>query len=350
MFGMNVMAWNGGDLEKLEVLQNRLRRLALGALKWTAAEALRGDLGWSLFSERMVKAVSNYKVKIERMENKRCKALSVNRHTWRWNEGNTRLCLQCNRGVEETVEHLVLECSQYEHERESLMDVVHEQYGENKWNARCVEEDSGSVSRANHEEKEFCPAKKQKQPAEEWPKSYSADTLIGRDNEPPTSATFNSVIRVQPVAKHVPPVGTVKNYGDIGGVNRSPGLGDQLSVTPVKASSTARARKASSRNSNSGVQVHKTVSFVLGDCPESIESPPATMTSLTPLLFTRRVIHPRSHHNRDVSLGTPLQLVSSEDGASVCSADLTLPLIAKEVLRRQTIAKVQLEVSDQSFS
>ncbi|KAF2350197.1 hypothetical protein FHG87_019049 [Trinorchestia longiramus] len=94
MFGMNVMAWNGGDLEKLEVLQNRVG----------------------------------------------CKALSVNRHTWRW---STRLCLQCNRGVKETVEHLVLECSKYEHEQESLMDVVHEQYRENKWNARCVKEDSG---------------------------------------------------------------------------------------------------------------------------------------------------------------------------------------------------------------
>ncbi|KAF2356543.1 Armadillo-type fold [Trinorchestia longiramus] len=54
MLGMNVMAWNGGDLEKLEVLQNRVGRLALGAPKWTAAEALRGDLGWSLFSERML--------------------------------------------------------------------------------------------------------------------------------------------------------------------------------------------------------------------------------------------------------------------------------------------------------
>ncbi|KAF2348824.1 hypothetical protein FHG87_020419, partial [Trinorchestia longiramus] len=27
--------------------------------------------------------------------------------------------------------------------RESLMDVVHEQYRENQWNAGCVEEDSG---------------------------------------------------------------------------------------------------------------------------------------------------------------------------------------------------------------
>ncbi|KAF2359639.1 hypothetical protein FHG87_009599 [Trinorchestia longiramus] len=73
----------------------------------------------------------------------RCKALSVNKRTWRWNEGNRRLCLQCNRGLEETVEHLVLECSKYEHERGRLMNVVHEQYGENKWNARYVEEDSG---------------------------------------------------------------------------------------------------------------------------------------------------------------------------------------------------------------
>ncbi|KAF2350605.1 Protein kinase domain [Trinorchestia longiramus] len=71
MFGMNVMAWNGGDLEKLEVLQNRVGRVALSAPKWRATEALRGDLGWSLFSERLIKAVLNYKVKIERMDNKR---------------------------------------------------------------------------------------------------------------------------------------------------------------------------------------------------------------------------------------------------------------------------------------
>ncbi|KAF2350452.1 S-adenosyl-L-methionine-dependent methyltransferase [Trinorchestia longiramus] len=61
MFDMSVMAWNGGDLEKLEVLQNRVGYLALGTPKWTAVEAIRGDLGWSLFSERMVTAVLNYK-------------------------------------------------------------------------------------------------------------------------------------------------------------------------------------------------------------------------------------------------------------------------------------------------
>ncbi|KAF2345573.1 hypothetical protein FHG87_023672 [Trinorchestia longiramus] len=45
MYGMNVMAWNGGDLEKLELLQNRVERLALGTPKWTAVEVIREDLG-----------------------------------------------------------------------------------------------------------------------------------------------------------------------------------------------------------------------------------------------------------------------------------------------------------------
>ncbi|KAF2368185.1 hypothetical protein FHG87_001047 [Trinorchestia longiramus] len=57
MFGMNVLTWNKGDLEKLEVLQNRVGRLALGAPKWTVVKAIRGDLGWSLFSERMLSVV-----------------------------------------------------------------------------------------------------------------------------------------------------------------------------------------------------------------------------------------------------------------------------------------------------
>ncbi|KAF2355313.1 hypothetical protein FHG87_013932 [Trinorchestia longiramus] len=44
MFGMNFIACNGADLEKLEVLQNGVGRLALGAAKWTAVEDIRGDL------------------------------------------------------------------------------------------------------------------------------------------------------------------------------------------------------------------------------------------------------------------------------------------------------------------
>jgi hypothetical protein len=33
----------------------------------------------------------------------RCKTLRVNRRKWRWNEGKTRMCMQCNSRVEETI-------------------------------------------------------------------------------------------------------------------------------------------------------------------------------------------------------------------------------------------------------
>ncbi|KAF2343552.1 hypothetical protein FHG87_025692, partial [Trinorchestia longiramus] len=50
-------------------------------------------------------------------------------------------CVQCNGQVEETIQHLVLECSKYELNRENFIGMVREQYGENQWNARCTEED-----------------------------------------------------------------------------------------------------------------------------------------------------------------------------------------------------------------
>ncbi|KAF2343308.1 hypothetical protein FHG87_025936 [Trinorchestia longiramus] len=62
----------GGDKSKVMVINgdetDRDREWNIGEVK---IDALRGDLGWSLFSERMVNAVLNYKVRIERMENKR---------------------------------------------------------------------------------------------------------------------------------------------------------------------------------------------------------------------------------------------------------------------------------------
>ncbi|KAF2343770.1 hypothetical protein FHG87_025474 [Trinorchestia longiramus] len=65
---MNVMAWIG-DLDKLEVLQNRIGHLALGTPKWMAIESSRRVLRCNLFSEGTIKAVLNYEVRIKLMEN-----------------------------------------------------------------------------------------------------------------------------------------------------------------------------------------------------------------------------------------------------------------------------------------
>ncbi|KAF2359007.1 hypothetical protein FHG87_010238 [Trinorchestia longiramus] len=61
--------------------------------------------------------------------------------------------VQKQKKSRETVEHIVLECSQYEHERESFMDVIREQYDENQWNASCVAKDSGTKYLVGPDEK-----------------------------------------------------------------------------------------------------------------------------------------------------------------------------------------------------
>ncbi|KAF2344791.1 hypothetical protein FHG87_024453 [Trinorchestia longiramus] len=155
MFGMNIMAWNGGDLEKLEVLQNRVGCLVLGALKWMAAEALRRDLEWSLFSERMVQAVLNYKALITTPEFPKPPSycpipLDSSPHArFILAEASEALCPSlnsCNISRRRSssghyfCNNLIVNMNM---SKRWTMDAVHEQCGENKWNARCVEEDSG---------------------------------------------------------------------------------------------------------------------------------------------------------------------------------------------------------------
>ena len=58
MYGINVVPWNESEIEKLDVGQNRM---ALNAPRYAAAiEALRGDMGWSTFRERHMKATLRY--------------------------------------------------------------------------------------------------------------------------------------------------------------------------------------------------------------------------------------------------------------------------------------------------
>ena len=43
MYGKNVMKWTKGELDKLEVIQNKVGRMALGANRYVGVEAIRGD-------------------------------------------------------------------------------------------------------------------------------------------------------------------------------------------------------------------------------------------------------------------------------------------------------------------
>ena len=83
MYGMDVMAWNEGEIDKLEVGQNRVARMALNAPRYAAVEGLRGDMGWSTFRERLMKATLRYKVRLEQMEDTR-----LARKVYLWNESS----------------------------------------------------------------------------------------------------------------------------------------------------------------------------------------------------------------------------------------------------------------------
>lgn len=45
MYGMDVMVWNESYINKLEVVENRVVRMALNVSLYAATEALRGDIG-----------------------------------------------------------------------------------------------------------------------------------------------------------------------------------------------------------------------------------------------------------------------------------------------------------------
>ena len=71
MYSMDMMVWNKREVDKLEVCQNKIARAALGAPRYASVEALRGDMGYSLFCERMMKASIKYNVRLERINEDR---------------------------------------------------------------------------------------------------------------------------------------------------------------------------------------------------------------------------------------------------------------------------------------
>ena len=95
MYGMEVIVWNESEIDKLEVGQNRVARMALNAPRFAAVEALRGDMGWSTFRERLVKATLRYKVRLERMENAR-----LARKVYLWDMRESKWVNKCGRMID----------------------------------------------------------------------------------------------------------------------------------------------------------------------------------------------------------------------------------------------------------
>ena len=95
MYGMDVTALNENEIDKLEVGQNRVARMALNAPRYAALENLRGDRGWSTFRERVIKATLGYKIRLERMQDER-----IARKVYPWNESGNKWRKRCMRMTE----------------------------------------------------------------------------------------------------------------------------------------------------------------------------------------------------------------------------------------------------------
>ena len=71
MYGVNVLNWTEIELQILEVIQNKVGRVALGVNRYGCAKAIKGDMGWSIFSERSMEENLMCKLRVERMSNQR---------------------------------------------------------------------------------------------------------------------------------------------------------------------------------------------------------------------------------------------------------------------------------------
>ena len=87
LYGSEITYYREGDLAKLEKTQNIVGRWGLGVPRSTAVEAIRGDMGWSTFRERVVKGKLNFLKKIEELDEDRWVKLVVRdnsvRTSWR---------------------------------------------------------------------------------------------------------------------------------------------------------------------------------------------------------------------------------------------------------------------------
>ena len=94
---MDTTSWSAEEINKVEVIQNKIGRLGLGANKMVGTEAIRGDMGWSTFEERLCKGKLKYKVRLEKMDRHRwAKKVYLNTGTKSsWNRNCSRIANKC---------------------------------------------------------------------------------------------------------------------------------------------------------------------------------------------------------------------------------------------------------------
>ena len=66
LYVMDTINWSVEEKNKLEIIQNRVVRMGMGADKMVGVEAIRGDMGWILSEERLFKR--KFIIRLEKMD------------------------------------------------------------------------------------------------------------------------------------------------------------------------------------------------------------------------------------------------------------------------------------------
>ena len=91
MYGTEVIGLGKKQVKGLEIVQNKAARRGLGANRHAGIEALRGDMGWSSFEERIDQAKVKYRVRLEMMNEKRWA-----KKVFKWRKRNSKFVKETN--------------------------------------------------------------------------------------------------------------------------------------------------------------------------------------------------------------------------------------------------------------
>ena len=73
----------------------------------------------------------------------RTQSLELNARTYRWNEGGVKRCMMCDLGEDETVMHVVVECDKYDVQRDRFLNVLRNEYEDDRIAEWMEREDKG---------------------------------------------------------------------------------------------------------------------------------------------------------------------------------------------------------------
>ena len=106
-----------------KVIDQEVKRVGLS--KWRNEMERKNTLEW--YKEKETPAYERWydgSLGSDLLFRARAQCMDVNVRNYRWSESGSKECQMCDRGEDETVEHVLLECDKYDRERMNMMRVV----------------------------------------------------------------------------------------------------------------------------------------------------------------------------------------------------------------------------------